>query len=303
MSLAKKDDAGGGAAREGSTGSAYTSNDLKIAFNDLDDNHDGYLSYDELRDCLLRGHSNFPEKALRVLWRSVDQDKDGKVDFDEFIDFIFGKKVKTAKQKWQDTFMAYTGTDGRMDVEEFQRLCEGVGLYDLALDENGEPDPAARSFGQKDAIVIFCKVCAEGLCTMVTPALPQAGKAGNHSVVREWRVEAGDFVKKGDIIATISVELEDYSTDIVEVGAMIDGFLTDVFLHVAHKVVANKKFCSITPRGILEPTGFNKAITMMAKRKRIKKKALHHLVNDASGPRAWEISREDLLKVDGNAKR
>mmetsp|Transcript_22451 Transcript_22451/g.62807 ORF Transcript_22451/g.62807 Transcript_22451/m.62807 type:complete len:110 (-) Transcript_22451:218-547(-) len=55
---------------------AYTMDDLKYAFAERDTSGDGCLSYDELRDTLIRGNSSFTEKELRMLWRACDVDKE-----------------------------------------------------------------------------------------------------------------------------------------------------------------------------------------------------------------------------------
>merc|ERR1712187_363281 len=129
---------------------AYTEEDLKIAFEkDLDKDGDGWLSYSEMRDVLIKGNPTFNEKDLRLLWRQVDSDRNDRVEFDEFVDFIAGKTYKKPKEKWKDTFMAYSGFDDALDQEEFLNLCIGCGFLD-------------DSFGAAEVEDIFKKVCKPG---------------------------------------------------------------------------------------------------------------------------------------------
>mmetsp|Transcript_95668 Transcript_95668/g.183856 ORF Transcript_95668/g.183856 Transcript_95668/m.183856 type:complete len:179 (-) Transcript_95668:82-618(-) len=126
--------------------SVYSDEDLKGAFEKLDVNHDGFLSYSELREILKKGNPTFNEKDLRVLWRGVDRDKNERIDFDEFVDYISGKPFKPAKEKWKDTFLSYSGLDDAMDKEEFLSLIDGCGLCD-------------DSFTTEHAEGIYDKVC------------------------------------------------------------------------------------------------------------------------------------------------
>eukprot|EP00930_Biecheleria_cincta_P037918 TRINITY_DN26063_c0_g1_i1.p1 TRINITY_DN26063_c0_g1~~TRINITY_DN26063_c0_g1_i1.p1 ORF type:complete len:256 (+),score=73.44 TRINITY_DN26063_c0_g1_i1:47-814(+) len=132
--------------------SVYTDEDLKHAFEDIDDNDDGYLSYEELRDLLLKGNPDFAEKTLRLLWRKVDKDHNEKVDFEELVDYLHGKKSKTPKEKWQDTFYAFAGVDDQMQLHEFQKLCSQTGLCN-------------QGFSEEEAVEIFQTLCGDGVMT------------------------------------------------------------------------------------------------------------------------------------------
>mmetsp|Transcript_66801 Transcript_66801/g.150855 ORF Transcript_66801/g.150855 Transcript_66801/m.150855 type:complete len:212 (-) Transcript_66801:134-769(-) len=119
--------------------SVYTAQDIKLAFQDLDKNGDGFLSYDELRVILVKGNPDFSEKQLRVLWRALDKDRDGNVEFDEFVNYVYGKPHKKPKEVWQDTFYAYSGRDEELQLNEFMRLVSDAGLTgDDFTDEDAE---------------------------------------------------------------------------------------------------------------------------------------------------------------------
>mmetsp|Transcript_43197 Transcript_43197/g.134325 ORF Transcript_43197/g.134325 Transcript_43197/m.134325 type:complete len:183 (+) Transcript_43197:67-615(+) len=125
--------------------SVYSMEDVKRGFQRLDRDDDGFLSFTELREMLLRGNPEFSEKQLRLLWRGVDKDRDGNVEFDEFVDFIFGKPLRKRKDIWQDIFHAYSGSDEHLAEDEFMLLCTDSGLCD-------------DSFSTDDAKCVFSKV-------------------------------------------------------------------------------------------------------------------------------------------------
>lgn len=111
----------------------YGADEIKENFERLDSNQDGFLDFNELRHLLLRGSSGdtgLTDKQLRVIFRCVDKDNDNRVEFDEFVDWVYGNDVKTHKQKWEDTFLAFAGRDDRLSEDEFLLLMESSGLLD-----------------------------------------------------------------------------------------------------------------------------------------------------------------------------
>eukprot|EP00931_Biecheleriopsis_adriatica_P079908 TRINITY_DN53256_c0_g1_i1.p1 TRINITY_DN53256_c0_g1~~TRINITY_DN53256_c0_g1_i1.p1 ORF type:complete len:191 (+),score=46.25 TRINITY_DN53256_c0_g1_i1:96-668(+) len=132
--------------------------DLKHNFEIQDEDGDGHLSYAELRDVLLKGKNEYglSEKQIRLLWRQIDQDHDERVDFDELADWLFGKKLRTPKEKWQDTFFAFAGVDDEMRLDEFKNLCAGVGLYDDAFTEADAEDVFKRICGDRTVLSPKC---------------------------------------------------------------------------------------------------------------------------------------------------
>lgn len=63
---------------------------IKAKFHELDTNHDGFLSYNEMETVLKKGHPDMDDKDLRVLYGEMDTHKDGQLDFHEFCDYVLG---------------------------------------------------------------------------------------------------------------------------------------------------------------------------------------------------------------------
>lgn len=125
----------------------YHIDEIKEAFKRLDRNKDGSLSFVELHDLLVRGRPDFTEKDLRILWRGMDKDNNNSVNFDEFVDWVYGKPLKKVKEKWQDTWYSYCGSNETMEKDEFLCMCRDVGW----LEEHG--------FDMDAAGELFDKIC------------------------------------------------------------------------------------------------------------------------------------------------
>jgi len=63
---------------------------IKAKFHELDVNHDGFLSYEEMETLLRKGNPDMEEEEIRLLYTQMDTHQDEKVDFHEFCDYIFG---------------------------------------------------------------------------------------------------------------------------------------------------------------------------------------------------------------------
>jgi len=131
----------------------YHIDEIKEAFKRLDRNKDGSLSFVELHDLLVRGRPDFTEKDLRILWRGMDKDNNNSVNFDEFVDWVYGKPLKKVKEKWQDTWYSYCGSNETMEKDEFLCMCRDVGW----LEEHGFDMDAAGELFDK-----ICKKRAHG---------------------------------------------------------------------------------------------------------------------------------------------
>lgn len=67
---------------------------LKKTFRELDANHDGRLTFNELRQLLNRGQPGMGDHDMRILFKHVDRDRSGLIEFDEFVDFIFSSALE-----------------------------------------------------------------------------------------------------------------------------------------------------------------------------------------------------------------
>jgi len=63
---------------------------IKAKFHELDENGDGFLSYNELEALLRKGNPDMNEDEIRLLYNQMDTHRDERVDFHEFCDYIFG---------------------------------------------------------------------------------------------------------------------------------------------------------------------------------------------------------------------
>mmetsp|Transcript_70087 Transcript_70087/g.121333 ORF Transcript_70087/g.121333 Transcript_70087/m.121333 type:complete len:220 (+) Transcript_70087:37-696(+) len=140
-------------ALRGSTDGKPTDEELKERFLELDENHDGMLSYEELLVMLRGGNPDITDDECRRLWNECDKDANGLVDFDEFVDFVFSgatdkpKKSKAQKAEadgeWDaatETFLAYAGffqTDGddRLNLREMISMLKDLYIIDDAFSE------------------------------------------------------------------------------------------------------------------------------------------------------------------------
>eukprot|EP00928_Gymnodinium_smaydae_P051526 TRINITY_DN35093_c0_g1_i1.p2 TRINITY_DN35093_c0_g1~~TRINITY_DN35093_c0_g1_i1.p2 ORF type:complete len:194 (+),score=43.63 TRINITY_DN35093_c0_g1_i1:225-806(+) len=177
----------------GRSRSTYSEEDLVWAFQQRDADQDGYLTYNELRDTLLLGNPGFSEKHLRVLWRGVDQDKDQRIDFDEFVDYIYGKPARTPKEKWQDTFYAFAGTDDIMDLDEFVALCRGSGLCD-------------DGFSETDAARIFDVVRGEDTRLSINDFSKAMGRIGKAKRMKKKAIERMVLAAEGPLPLDVSAK-------------------------------------------------------------------------------------------------
>lgn len=62
---------------------------IKAKFHELDENGDGFLSYNELEALLRKGNPDMSEDEIRLLYNEMDTHRDERVDFHEFCDYIF----------------------------------------------------------------------------------------------------------------------------------------------------------------------------------------------------------------------
>eukprot|EP00933_Yihiella_yeosuensis_P065750 TRINITY_DN6971_c5_g1_i1.p1 TRINITY_DN6971_c5_g1~~TRINITY_DN6971_c5_g1_i1.p1 ORF type:complete len:184 (-),score=51.21 TRINITY_DN6971_c5_g1_i1:112-663(-) len=118
---------------------AYTLEDIKDKFLDLDEDADGGLTQDEFIDMLRRGRPDFTDEELDCLYKKLDCDKNGKVDFDEFVDFIFDSYSDSADwDSVRSLFDAYAASDKADKVlgfKEIKAMCESLDWFEPGFDD------------------------------------------------------------------------------------------------------------------------------------------------------------------------
>merc|ERR1712107_904211 len=109
-----------------------TKDDVKNKFKELDRNHDGKLSFDEMSGLLRKGRHDISDEELQLLWNAIDRDGNGEVDFDEYVDFVFAPYT-TGEVDWPEvkkTFIKFAHKDEKLDGREFIKMCQMCELFD-----------------------------------------------------------------------------------------------------------------------------------------------------------------------------
>lgn len=75
---------------------------LKKTFRDLDANHDGRLTFNELKRLLQKGQPGMGDHEMRILFKHVDRDRSGLIEFDEFVDFIFSGALEDRREDGEE---------------------------------------------------------------------------------------------------------------------------------------------------------------------------------------------------------
>jgi len=75
--------------------------DLTNAFDGVDADKDGFISYDELSEAIttLSG-SSLEEAQVQAMLNEVDLDGDGRIDFSEFVQAMTKTEAKVARASW-----------------------------------------------------------------------------------------------------------------------------------------------------------------------------------------------------------
>jgi Ca2+-binding EF-hand superfamily protein len=62
--------------------------EIQAAFHQFDADHNGYITGDEVRQCLLRTHVRFNDFDIQRVLSQMDYNRDGRVSYDEFMLFM-----------------------------------------------------------------------------------------------------------------------------------------------------------------------------------------------------------------------
>lgn len=62
--------------------------EIQAAFHEFDGNHNGFITGDEMRQCLQRFHVRFNDFDIQRVLSQMDTNHDGRVTYDEYMAFM-----------------------------------------------------------------------------------------------------------------------------------------------------------------------------------------------------------------------
>jgi Ca2+-binding EF-hand superfamily protein len=62
--------------------------EIQSVFHQMDADHNGYITGDEMRQCLYRFHVRFNDFDIQRVLSQMDYNHDGRVSYDEFMRFM-----------------------------------------------------------------------------------------------------------------------------------------------------------------------------------------------------------------------
>jgi calcium-dependent protein kinase len=121
-------------------------------FNQIDKNHDGYITMKELQKGLI-GKDKDP-KEIETIMRSVDTDGNGAINFNEFIAATLDASIYKDYEKLEKAFNFFDkDRDGEIDENELKESLAGkefrhidTKIFSSALEENDNDDNGKIDF-------------------------------------------------------------------------------------------------------------------------------------------------------------
>lgn len=62
--------------------------ELQTAFHQIDSNHNGYITGEEMRECLQRFRIGYNDAEIQRVLSQMDFNRDGRVSYDEYMTFM-----------------------------------------------------------------------------------------------------------------------------------------------------------------------------------------------------------------------
>ena len=110
-------------------------NHLKQAFEEIDLNKDGTLTFDELKTCLSKVIDD--DGSFETLFNAFDTDNNGKVAYTEFLAGLIEENIYMKQEKLLDAFKLFDfDNDGKISKSEVISVLKGLNINDNNLKES-----------------------------------------------------------------------------------------------------------------------------------------------------------------------
>lgn len=137
--------------------SAYDIKDLKAVFMDMDKDHDGKISYEELmKEYLKIMDEKEARKISALVMNEVDSDKDGFIEYSEFLKANLDTKKVMSVENLNAAFRMFDQDgNGKISAEEIKMMLQGDNIVDTEIwskiiqefDVNGDGEIDMEEFG------------------------------------------------------------------------------------------------------------------------------------------------------------
>ena len=111
---------------------AHDAKDLKEIFLIIDADHDGKISYEELKNEYLKITGEIEaEEIVEKIMNEVDSDKNGYIEYSEFLKANIDTKKFLSKKNFDEAFQLFDKDgNGKISAEELKNILEGDNIVD-----------------------------------------------------------------------------------------------------------------------------------------------------------------------------
>ena len=143
-------------------------------FKDLDENHDGYISVEELEHYMKRNASKnlgINLEELKNIIDCIDTDKNGKINYNEFIASTLGDQLVSSKDNLKNVFsMMDKDGNGFIDQDELLGILKQHGHISSEKVLRNMKEIFATTDTNKDGKIDFDEFC-NTICQIITWSL------------------------------------------------------------------------------------------------------------------------------------